>query len=447
MQKDLTQGSVGKNLIWFSLPFLLSYFLQTFYGLADLFIIGQFNGAEVTTAVSVGSQLMHMVTVIIVGLAAGTSVMIGRSVGAKKTDETAKSIVNSTIFFLIFSLILCFLLILLVNPILSVLSVPKESWEQTRLYLLICFAGIPAITAYNVIASIFRGLGDSKSPMYFVIAACIINIIVDYILIGILDMKSMGAAIGTVLSQAISVVISLLYIKKRGLGVKLSKTDFKMDKKTIKAILGVGFPIAVQDGFIQISFLVITAIANSRGVAIAAAVGVVEKIIGIMFLIPSSMLSAVSAIASQNAGAALHSRAKKTLYYGMLISTVVGLIFSVATQFCSEWLVGLFTKDSDVIVYGGQYLRSYVFDCIFAGFQFCFSGFFTAYRKSILSFIHNVISVFTTRIPLCYLATIKYPENLFPMGMAAPLGSLLSTIICLVFFVIFFRKLKDEKTL
>ncbi|MDD7768628.1 MAG: MATE family efflux transporter, partial [Treponema sp.] len=280
MQKDLTQGSVGKNLIWFSLPFLLSYFLQTFYGLADLFIIGQFNGAEVTTAVSVGSQLMHMVTVIIVGLAAGTTVMIGRSVGAKKTDETAKGIVNSTIFFLIFSLILCLLLILLVNPILSVLSVPKESWEQTRLYLLICFAGIPAITAYNVIASIFRGLGDSKSPMYFVIVACIINIIVDYVLIGIFDMKSMGAAIGTVLSQAISVVISLLYIKKRGLGVKLSKTDFKMDKKTIKAILSVGFPIAVQDGFIQISFLVITAIANSRGVAIAAAVGVVEKIIG-----------------------------------------------------------------------------------------------------------------------------------------------------------------------
>lgn len=444
MANDLTQGSVFKNLLKFSLPFFLSYFLQTFYGLADLFIIGQFNGAEVTTAVSVGSQLMHMVTVIIVGLEAGTTVMIGRSLGAKNKDEMSKTIGNSASFFLIFSVVLCLILLACINPILHILSVPEESIEQTRLYLIICFAGIPAITAYNVISSIFRGLGDSKSPMYFVIIACIVNIIVDYVLIGIFDMKSTGAAIGTVLSQTISVVISLIYISKKGLGVEISKSHFKIEKKCIGNILGVGLPVAVQDGFIQISFLVITAIANSRGVEIAAAVGVVEKIIGIMFLIPSSMLASVSAISSQNAGANLHSRAKKTLYYGMLTTTIVGLIFSIVTQFTSEQLVGLFTKDSAVIVYGGQYLRSYVFDCIFAGFQFCFSGFFTAYKKSILSFIHNIISVFTTRIPLCYLATIKYPENLFPMGMAAPLGSLLSTIICLIFFFIYFRKLKDN---
>lgn len=446
MTNDLTQGSVFKNLLRFSLPFFLSYFLQTFYGLADLFIIGQFNGAEITTAVSVGSQLMHMVTVIIVGLEAGTTVMIGRSVGAKNKQETASVIGNSSSFFLIFSVALCVLLMIFINPIISILSVPEESIEQTRLYLMICFAGIPAITAYNVISSIFRGLGDSKSPMYFVVIACIINIIVDYILIGIFDMKATGAALGTILSQTVSVIISLIYISKKGLGTEVKKSDFKMNGKVVKSILGVGFPIAVQDGFIQISFLVITAIANSRGVAIAAAVGVVEKIIGIMFLIPSSMLSSVSAISAQNAGANLHTRAKKTLYYGMLITTVAGLVFSIATQFCSEQLVGLFTKDSEVIVYGGQYLRSYVFDCIFAGFQFCFSGFFTAYRKSILSFIHNIISVFTTRIPLCYLATIKYPENLLPMGMAAPAGSLLSTIICLIFFIIFFRKLRDEKS-
>lgn len=334
---------------------------------------------------------------------------------------------------------------LCINPIISVLSVPQESVEQTRLYLMICFAGIPAITAYNVISSVFRGLGDSKRPMYFVVVACIINIIVDYVLIGLFDMKASGAALGTILSQTVSVVISLVYIRKKGLGVEVHKRDFKMDGKVIKAILGVGFPIAVQDGFIQISFLVITAIANSRGVAIAAAVGVVEKIIGIMFLIPSSMLASVSAISAQNSGAKLHTRAKKTLYYGMLTTTVVGLAFSVATQFCSEQLVGLFTKDGEVIVYGGQYLRSYVVDCIFAGFHFCLSGFFTAYRKSILSFIHNIISVFTTRIPLCYLATIWYPDNLFPMGLAAPAGSLLSTIICAIFFFIFFRKLRDEK--
>lgn len=440
MANDLTQGSVFKNLVKFSLPFFLSYFLQTFYGLADLFIIGQFNGAAVTTAVSVGSQLMHMVTVIIVGLASGTTVMIGRSLGAKDEAGVSKTIGSSTLFFLIFSIILCGLLIACITPIMMVLSVPDESWEQTRLYLMICFAGIPAITAYNVISSIFRGLGDSKTPMYFVIVACIVNIAVDYLLIGVFDMKATGAALGTVLSQTVSILIALIYIAKKGIGVKINKSDFRLSKSCVKSILGVGLPIAVQDGFIQISFLVITAIANGRGVEIAAAVGVVEKIIGIMFLIPSSMLSSVSAISSQNAGAQLHSRAKKTLYYGMLSTTVVGLIFSIVTQFCAQQLVGLFTKDAAVIEYGGQYLRSYVVDCIFAGFHFCFSGFFTAYRKSILSFIHNIISVFVARIPLCYLATIKYPDNLFPMGMAAPIGSLLSTIICIVFYIIFFRK-------
>lgn len=444
MAKDLTQGSVLKNLIKFSLPFFLSYFLQTFYGLADLFIIGQFNGADVTTAVSVGSQLMHMVTVIIVALGSGATVMIGRAIGAKNKEEAGKTVGTSTVFFLIFSVALCLILIACINPILKVLSVPAESVEQTRNYLIICFAGIPAITAYNVISSIFRGLGDSKSPMYFVIVACIVNVIVDYLLIGIFDFKATGAAIGTVLSQAISVIIAVIYIARKGIGIELKKKYFKLESGLIKSILGVGFPIAIQDGFIQISFLVITAIANSRGVEIAAAVGVVEKIIGIMFLIPSSMLASVSAISSQNAGANLHSRAKKTLYYGMLTTTITGLIFSIATQFCAEHLVGLFTKDSGVIIYGGQYLRSYVFDCIFAGFHFCLSGFFTSYRKSILSFIHNIISVFVARIPLCYLATIKYPDNLLPMGMAAPIGSLLSTIICVIFFLIFFRKLKDS---
>lgn len=446
MQRDLTKGNVFNNLFFFSLPFLFSYFLQTFYGLADLFIIGQFNQAHITTAVSVGSQIMHMVTVIIVGLAAGTTVMIGRCVGAKNEENAAKAIGNSSSFFLIFSIALALLLILCINPILSILSVPEESLYQTKLYLLICFAGIPFITAYNVIASIFRGLGDSKTPMYFVIVACIINIIADYILIGIFDMKALGAALGTVFSQTISVLICLVYIKKRSLGIKVCKNDFKLKKSTLSSILLIGFPVAAQDGFIQISFLVITAIANSRGVSIAASVGVVEKIIGIMFLIPSSMLSAVSAIASQNAGAENHKRSKQTLYYGMLITTVVGLIFSIATQFFSDSLVGLFTKDESVIFYGSQYLRSYVFDCVLAGFHFCFSGFFTAYKKSLLSFIHNVASVFIIRIPLCYVATALYPNNLFPMGVAAPLGSLLSTLICLVFFIIFFRN-KKMKTL
>lgn len=442
MANDLNKGSTAKNLISFSLPFLLSYFLQTLYGLADLFIIGQFNGAEVITAVSVGSQVMHMFTVMIVGLANGATVMIAQSIGARDEKNAASAIGTSATVFVLISLVTAAALVFLVGPISTLLSVPQESVSQTRIYLAVCFAGIPFITAYNVISAIFRGLGDSKSPMIFVAVACVVNIAADYILIGIFDMKALGAALGTVLSQAASVVISLIAILRKGIGVKLCRRDFIPERRMCAKVLGVGVPVAVQDGFIQVSFLVITAIANSRGVEIAAAVGIVEKIIGIMFLIPSSMLSAVSAIVAQNVGAGQHKRASLTLRYAILIAGGAGLVVSLCTQFCAEVLVGLFTSEPAVVMYGGQYLRTYVFDCIFAGIHFSCSGYFIAYQKSILSFLHNLFSVVLVRVPFAYLATLFFPSTLYQMGIAAPAGSLLSCIICAIFLLVFFRQKK-----
>lgn len=276
--------------------------------------------------------------------------------------------------------------------------------------------------------------------MLFVAVACVVNIAVDYILIGIFDMKALGAALGTVLSQSVSVVISLLAILKKGIGVKLCHRDFIPERRMCAKVFGVGVPIAVQDGFIQVSFLVITAIANSRGVEIAAAVGIVEKIIGIMFLVPSSMLSAVSAIVAQNVGAGQHKRAALTLRYAILIAGGAGLVVSLCTQFCAEGLVGLFTSEPAVVVYGGQYLRTYVFDCIFAGIHFSCSGYFIAYQKSILSFLHNLFSVVLVRVPFAYLATLFFPSTLYQMGIAAPAGSLLSCVVCAVFLLLLFRK-------
>lgn len=440
MAHDFNRGSAAKNLVCFSLPFLLSYFLQTLYGLADLFITGQFNGADVITAVSVGSQVMHMFTVMIVGLANGATVMIAQSIGARNERNAAAAIGTSASVFVLISLAAGAVLILLAGPIASLLSVPPESLAQTKMYLTVCFAGIPFITAYNVISAVFRGLGDAKSPMFFVAIACAVNIAADYILIGVFDMKALGAAFGTVLSQAVSVVISLLAVLKKGIGIKLCLKDFVPDKKMCAKVFGVGIPVAVQDGFIQVSFLVITAIANTRGVEIAAAVGIVEKIIGIMFLIPSSMLSAVSAIVAQNVGAGQHQRASLTLRCAVLLAAGAGLVISLCTQFCAGGLVSLFTSDKSVVVYGGQYLRTYVFDCIFAGIHFSCSGYFIAYQKSVLSFLHNLLSVALVRVPFAYLATQLFPSTLYQMGLAAPSGSLLSCIICALFLLVFFRE-------
>lgn len=432
MEKNLTTGSVGKTILYFSLPYLLSYFLQTLYGMADLFIIGQFNGVASTTAVSIGSQVMHMLTVMIVGLAMGSTVMIGRAVGGGKRKQMTTAIGNTATMFISLSIVLTVVLLAAVKAIVAAMFTPTEAAGGTVEYLTICFIGIPFITAYNIISSVFRGMGDSKSPMYFIAVACVFNIVLDYVFIGGLDMGAAGAALGTTLAQTISVIISLAVIKKRRMIKGICREDFRPQKKVLGNILRVGLPISIQDGFIQIAFILITVFANRRGLSDAAAVGIVEKLIGLLFLVPSSMLSTVSALSAQNIGAGKHDRARKTLQYAVCITVSFGVAAAFAMQLAAEQAVGLFTEDASVIRLGGQYMRGYVWDCIFAGVHFCFSGYFCAYGLSIVSFIHNVISIIFARIPLSYLASIHFAATLFPMGLAAPIGSLLSVIVCVI---------------
>ena len=372
MSKNLTTGSVARNILYFSLPFFLSYFLQTLYGMADLFIIGQFEGAASITAVSIGSQVMHMLTVMIVGLAMGTTVTIAQAVGAEDGLRVRKAIGTTAVLFFAVSIVLAVVLIALRGSITGVMETPLEAASGTQAYLLICFLGIPLITAYNIIASIFRGLGDAKSPMYFVAVACLCNIALDYLFMGAFAMGPAGAAWGTVISQAVSVVLALVYVKSGRAGVALSRQDFRPDLAVLRRILRIGVPISLQDGFIQVAFLVITVIANMRGLTDAAADGI----------------------------------------------------------------VGLFTYDAAVIVAGGAYLQGYIFDCIFAGIHFCFSGYFCACSRSEISFLHNVVSIVTARIPLVYLTSIWYPDTLFPMGLATATGSVVSVIICIGAFAL-----------
>lgn len=445
MQKNLTTGNIFKTIISFCLPFLLSYFLQTLYGMADLFIIGQFNGVESTTAVSIGSQVMHMITVMIVGLAMGTTVMIGQAIGAEKKEDVTAAISNTVVLFFVLSIAATVLLLCLVRPITAVMSTPKEAVQGAISYLTICFMGIPFITAYNVISSIFRGMGDSRSPMYFIAVACAVNIGLDFLLIGGFHMGAAGAALGTTLSQTFSVFVSLAFIAKNKSVIALNRKNFHLNRKIMGSILKIGFPVAVQDGFIQIAFLVITVIANRRGLNDAAAVGIVEKIISILFLVNSTMLSTVSALCAQNIGAGKHDRAKQTLKYALLITTFFGLLSVIVMQVAPEPFIGLFTSDAKVIRMGAQYMHGYVFDCILAGIHFCFSGYFCAYGKSWISFVHNVAAILCARIPLAYLASVYFPDTLLPMGLATSTGSLVSVVICIFFFLWMQRHTKETK--
>lgn len=432
MEKNLTSGSVFKNIVCFSLPYLLSYFLQTLYGMADLFIIGQFNGVDSITAVSVGSQVMHMLTVMIVGLAMGSTVMIGQAVGAGQRREASAAVGNTVTLFMLVSAAATVLLLALVSPIVRVMSTPGEAVPGTTAYLTICFIGIPFITAYNIISSVFRGLGDSKSPMYFIAVACVINIALDYLLIGVFHLGPAGAALGTTLAQTVSVITALIVIRRKKTGLSLQKSDFRPKRSVMGKVLKIGIPVALQDGFIQIAFIVVTVIANRRGLNDAAAVGIVEKVIGVVFLVPSSMLSAVSALSAQNIGAGKHDRAARTLRYGTFLTTGFGIVVVAVVQLWAEPIVGSFVKENspEVVRLGGTYIRGYIWDCIFAGIHFCFSGYFCAYGKSGISFLHNFLAIVLVRIPGAYLASKFFADTLFPMGLAASGGSLLSVIIC-----------------
>lgn len=434
---NLTAGRLVPAMLRYSIPYLISCFLQSCYELADLLIVGRFNGADAVTAVSTGSQMTHLVTLTIVGLTTGTTVTISHAIGARNPARARRQIGQSIRLFALVALVATVGLAAATDPLLRLLSTPAEAFAQAHSYVLICFCGIPFIVAYNVASAIFRGFGDSRHPMYFVAAAGVLNMGLDIVFIGPMHMRAAGAALATVISQALSVALAVGYLRRHAaeLGIAIRRDDLKRNRFGTRQILMIGVPIALQELCIQISFLLITAIANGRGVAIAAAVGIVEKIISFLFLVPSAMLSTVSVAAGQNAGARLHDRSRAALRYGIMLCVGYGLVACLVCQVWGADMVGAFSPgDETVAHFGAQYLSGYSIDCIVAGVHFCFSGFFSAYGKALYTFAHNITSVALVRVPGAYLASVVWPDNLFPMGCAAPLGSALSVLICAGFY-------------
>lgn len=441
LSNDLTKGPLFPKMMKFAIPYLGACFLQTFYGMADLFITGQYNGAAPVTGVSIGSQVMHMMIVIIAGLTLGCAVSIADTLGARDEKKAFHFMGSAAVLFLPFAFLLMALLFVLMPFILSALQTPPEAWDDTRAYLSICLAGIPFIVLYNMVSGFFRGMGNTRTPMVIVALAGIINIGLDFLLIGSYHMGTAGAAWGTFASEGVSVVLILLCLWKKLSPLSLHSADFSPHRPEISQILTIGVPISCQDGLIQISFLVITAIADTRGVEAAAAVGIVEKIISFLFLVPSAMMSTVSATTAQNMGAGKRGRGKQALGYGISVCIAFGLFCIAMVEWKAADIVALFVPGEEtVIAMGADYFHSYVIDCAIAGVHFCFSGYFTACRKSYFSFLHNVISIFTVRIPGTYAAALLFPPTLFPMGLAAPMGSLLSVIICVYLYHRYFGK-------
>ena len=428
---DLTKGSVFKVLLQFALPFLIANVLQALYGGADLFVVGQYDDPASVAGVAIGSQVMQTITGIILGLTTGTTILIAMGTGARDNDRVAATIGTSVYFFAVVGVVLTLVMVLLHEKIAVAMHTPEEAMADTLHYILICSIGIPFIMGYNVVCGILRGLGDSKSPLYFVLIACVINIGVDFLLVGGFGMRAAGAAVATVLSQGISFLAALWFLHRRGFHFEFGWKNIRPNRFLSGKIVKLGAPIALQDALINVSFLIITVIVNRMGVIASASLGVVEKIIVFAMLPPTAIAAAVSTMTAQNYGAGLVRRMTRCLYCGIGMALVFGLSVCLYSQFWPETLTGIFTKDAAVIDMAAGYLRGYSIDCIMVSFVFCINSYFSGQGNSWFPMIHSLIATFLFRIPLSYLFGQLDPTDLQLMGYAPPLSTMVSLLICL----------------
>ncbi len=430
-QNDLTQGSVTKKLIRFSLPFLLSNLIQALYSVADMLIVGWFRGDTAISGVSLGSQITMLVTNLVVGFTVGGTVLISQYFGAKKHRDVNEAI--GTLFSLLIgaSVLLTAVFMLLADPLLTLLKTPKEAFVEAHSYLFICLCGTIFIFGYNAVSSILRGLGDSKSPFWFVMIACVANIGLDFLFVGALGRSSDGAALATVIAQAISLVLSIIWLIKRGFSFDFKPKSFipKMDK--VKLIFKLGLPSSIQNTISSISFMLMTALANNYGgVDASTAIGVVGKFNSFAILPAIAMSSSVSSMAGQNIGAGYFDRAKKTMWIAIRISFAISAVIFVLVQLFPEYIIRIFTDTPGVIELGIDYMRAFAFDYLLVAFFFCFNGLIIASGHTVFSLINGVLCSILLRMPVAWLLGYVFDFGMTGIGAGAPAATLGSIILC-----------------
>ena len=437
-----TEGKIFAPLIRFALPVLMAMFLQTMYGAVDVVVVGRFATAADVSAVSTGSMVMYSVTVAVTGIAMGLTVLVGRTIGEGKKQQAGAIIGSGICLFAVVAVAVSGVMVLAASSIAQIMHAPQEAFRQTVSYITICSSGAVFIVAYNLVGSIFRGLGDSRMPLVTVAIACVLNILGDLLLVGGFKMGASGAALATVTAQAVSVVLSVGIIRRRELPFTFGMRDIRPNWVIIRKILMLGVPIAAQDLLGCISFLVLTSIVNTLGVTVSAGVGVAEKLCGFIMLVPSSFMQSMSAFVAQNMGAGKPDRAKKALFCGILSSLVVGCVIFYVGFFHGNILVSLFAKDTAVLAAAAQYLKAYAIDCIFTAFLFCFIGYFNGRGNTLFVMVQGIIGAFGVRIPVSWFVSRQSWARLFYIGLATPAASVVQIILFMGFFLWIQRKEK-----
>lgn len=428
---DFTSGKIITPLLKFAGPVLFALFLQSMYGAVDLMIIGHFSSSAHVSAVSTGSQIMFTLTNLISALAMGMTIMIAEKIGEKRPEEGGRIAGTGILLFLLTGTLLTVMTTVLAPSLAKVMNAPTEAFDHTVTYIRICGAGSIIIVFYNLIGSVFRGIGDSKTPLMTVLIACVTNIAGDLLLVAVYKMGTKGAAIATVFAQFISVIISFMIIRRKELPFKFTKASIKWDGLYVKKILRLGTPIALQDLLVGISFLIILSIVNSLGLLYSAGVGVAEKVCAFIMLIPSAFMQSMSAFVAQNRGAGKTDRAMKGLWSAIGISFISGALMFYFAFFHGQMLASLFASDSSVIFQAAEYLKAYAIDCLFTCFLFCFIGFFNGMGYTGFVMIQGILGAFLIRVPVSFIMSRQLPVSLFHIGLATPCSTVVQIFMCL----------------
>lgn len=443
-KSDFTQGSILKKLIPFMIPILGALVLQAAYGAVDLLVVGRFGSTAGLSAVSTGSQILNLVTFVITQLAMGITVLIARYIGEKSTGQIGQLLGGAVTVFAIVSAVLFVVMVFFAKPLAVLMQAPQEAISLTTVYVRICGGGIFFIVAYNVLAAIFRGLGDSRSPLIFVAVACVVNIIGDLILVAGFHLDAAGAAIATVAAQAVSVVLAIVLLKKKDLKFGIQKKDFRINGQC-KRFLKVGLPLALQEFLTQMSFLALCAFVNKLGLEASSGYGVACKIVNFAMLVPSSLMQSMASFVSQNVGAGKPDRAKKSMFTGMGLGVIVGVVVFICVWCFGDVLTSVFTTDTAVIQKGTEYLRGFAPETIVPAVLFSMVGFFNGYEKTVWVMIQGLVQTLLVRLPLAYVMSIQPHASLTKIGLAAPVATCFGIVLNVIFYLIFTRKMEWER--
>ena len=433
-KRDFTQGNILKKLVFFMLPILGALVLQAAYGAVDLLVVGRFGSTSGLSAVSTGSQVLNLVTFVVTQLAMGITVLIARYLGEKRQEQIGMVLGGAAVVFALISAGLFIVMVGLARPISVLMQAPEEAVNLTASYVRICGSGIFFIVAYNLLAAVFRGMGDSKSPLLFVLVACVVNIIGDLVLVAGLHLDAAGAAFATVFAQAVSVVFAVVILLKKDLPFNIRKQDFRLNAQCRRFLVH-GIPLALQEFLTQLSFLALCAFVNRLGLEASSGYGVACKIVNFAMLIPSALMQSMASFVAQNVGAGKFRRAKQAMFTGIGVGLVFGCLVFVLVLLKGDVMAGFFSSDEAVIQKGFAYLKGFAPETIATAILFSMVGYFNGNNKTVWVMAQGLIQTLLVRLPFAYVMSIQPNASLTKIGLAAPISTMVGIVLNVGFYV------------